>query len=239
MGEEYRPLGIYIPSYKRYDTIVTHTLLEYYKVVVRESEYELYAQTIPRENLIAVEDEKINSVSKVWNWVIENAEEDIICTLGDVMADVIYRLDKNERVTNPEIVTSEIERIAQLMVDLDIGYGCVDATIAPWNYNSEFAFAGTSGGICWINRKVYKSKFSDEIGYCCDTDVVFQELLKNRIVLKPKYFCSHGGTDTNKGGNSKKSRASMIASFERMKIKWGKYFDYDLRSNKIYIRVPR
>ena len=31
----------------------------------------------------------------------------------------------------------------------------------------------------------------------------------------------------------------MIASFELMKTKWGKYFDYDLKTNKIYVRVPR
>lgn len=237
--ENVRQLGIYIPSYNRADTIQTHKLLEYYKVVVRQSQAEEYAKSIPVKNIIAVEDEKINSVSKVWNWVIENAEEDIIATLGDDMPDAIYRLDFNEKITDKEIITSEIERIAQLIVDLGIGMGCVDASIAPWNYASEFAFSGTCGGIVWFNRQVYKSKFNDDIGYCCDTDVVFQELAKNRIVLKPKYFCSHGGTDTNKGGNSKKSRASMIASFELMKHKWGKYFDYDIKSNKIYVRVKR
>ena len=239
MAEQVRQMGIYIPSYNRSDTIATHKLLEYYKVVVRESEREKYLKVIPEENLISVEDEKINSVSKVWNWTIENAPEDIICTLGDDMNDCIYRLDYNEKITDPEVVTSELERIAQLMCDLDIGYGCVDATIAPWNYLQEFTFAGTSGGIVWVNKRIYKSKYNDDIGYCCDTDVVFQELCNNRIVLKPKYFCSHGGTDTNKGGNSKKSRASMIASFELMKNKWGKYFDYNLKSNKIYVRVKR
>lgn len=237
--ENIRQLGIYIPSYNRADTIATHRILEYYKVVVRKSQEEAYAETVPRENIIAVPDEEIDSLVKVMNWIPDNAPEDIICVLGDDMSDTVYRLDTNESVKDPETVTSEIERIAQLMVDLDIGFGCVDATIAPWNYNSEFAFTGTCGGIFWVNKKVYKARFNPEIGYCCDTDVVFQELLANRIVLKPKYFCSHGGTDTNKGGNSKKTRASMIASYELMKHKWGQYFDYDLKSNKIYVRVRR
>ena len=239
MSEAIRPLGIYIPSYRRYDTIVTHTLLEYYKVVVRQSEEELYKQVIPEENIIAVEDEKICSITKVWRWIAENAPEDIICLLDDDMADCIYRLDKNEYITDPEVVTSELERVAQLICDLDIGYACVDATPTPWNYQSEFAFKGTSGGIRWMNMRKFRAKILDEIGYCCDTDVVFQELLTNRIVLKPKYFCSHGGTDRNKGGNSKKSRASMVASFELMKTKWGKYFKYDLKSNKIFVMVKR
>lgn len=41
--------GIYIPSYGRADTISTHLLLEYYKVVVRKSQEEEYLEKIPRE----------------------------------------------------------------------------------------------------------------------------------------------------------------------------------------------
>lgn len=231
--------GIYIPSYKRADSISTHKLLEYYKVVVRESEKENYLKVIPKENLIAVPDEEINNIVKVVNWIVENAEEEVIAMIDDDMPDLIYRLDYNDRITDPEVITSEIERIAQLMVDLDIGYGAVDASIAPWNYSQEFTFAGTSGGLRWFNKKVYKARFDEKVGYCCDTDAVLQELLKNRIILKPKYFCSHGGTDTNSGGNSQKTRNDQIASFELMKHKWGRYFDYQLKSNKIYVRVKR
>lgn len=237
--EDVRKLGIYIPSYNRADTIMTHKLLEYYKVVVRKSQKEDYAKTIPEENIIAVEDEEINSLVKVCNWIAEKTEEDIVCLLGDDIPYMLYRMDYNVKLTSPEIITSEIERIAQLMCDLGIGYGCTDASIAPWNYDKEFNFAGTSGGVVWFNKRVYKSHFNEEIGYCCDTDVVFQELLKNRIVLKPKYLCDKGGTDTNKGGNSSKSREDMVVSFELMKQKWGKYFRYDLKSNKIYVMVPR
>lgn len=231
--------GIYIPSYKRADTIHTHTLLEYYKVVIRESEFEEYAKTVPVENLIPVKDELIRSAVKVMNWIIENAEEDYICVIDDDCPRFYYRMEKSVPIEDPEIITSEIERIAQLQMDLDIGWGCDDASNVPWGYDSEFSFKGTTGGIRWINRKKLKGRFLEEIGYCCDTDVVMQELLYNRIILKPKYLCPGGGADKNKGGNSKKSRESMIASFELMKTKWGKYFDYDLKTNKIYVRVPR
>lgn len=231
--------GIYIPSYSRADTITTHKFCEYYKVVVRESQYEDYCKTIPKENIIAVEDEAIKGVARVWNWIIENAEEDYICIIGDDCPYFVYRLDQNVILKDPEVITAEIERVGQLMIDLDIGWGCDDATNVPWGYDAEFTFKGTAGGINWVNRKKLVARFNEEIGYCCDTDVVFQELLKNRIILKPKYFCAGGGADKNKGGNSKKSRESMIASFEMMKAKWGKYFNYDLKSNKIYILVPR
>lgn len=231
--------GIYIPSYKRADTITTHLLLEYYKVVIRQSEYEDYLKTIPAENIIAVPDELICSVPKVWNWIIDNAEEDCFCIIGDDVPRFYYRMEKSEAITDPEVITSEIERIGQLMMDLDIGWGCDDATNVPWGYDAEFTFKGTTGGINWVNRHKLKARFDESVGYCCDTDVVMQELLINRIILKPKYLCPGGGADKNKGGNSKKSRESMIASFELMKSKWGKYFDYDLKTNKIYVRVPR
>jgi hypothetical protein len=238
--EDVRPFMIYIPSYRRSETISTHKLLEYYKVVVRKSEEEAYLKTIPKENLIAVEDDKICSVSKVWNWVIDNAPEDVIAVIGDDVDDFMYRLDLNRKIgRNKELITAEIERVAQMICDLDIGYGCDDATNTPWNYTAEFTFTGTSGAIVWVNKRKYKSRYNDEIGYCCDTDVVFQELLHNRIVLKPKYLCPVAGTDTNAGGNSSKSRQSMIDSFKLMKNKWGKYFRYDLKSNKIFIQVPR
>lgn len=236
---ENKNIGIYIPSYKRADTITTHNLLEYYKVIVRKSEEKQYLQVIPKENLIAVEDEKINDIKKVMKWIIENAEEQVIVTIDDDMKDVIYRLDTNEKVTDKEVVTSEIERIAQLLVDLKLGYGAVDASPTPWNYSAEFEFKGTTGGLRWINKECFKAKIDDEIGYCFDTDLLLQEVLKNRIVLKPKYLCSHGGTDTNKGGNSEKSRKDMLNSFQLMKRKWGKYFHYNLKKNTINILVKR
>ena len=239
MAEQLRKLGIYIPSYKRAETTTTYKFLEYYKYVVRESEYEQYRKVIPEENIIAVKDEEICNIVKVVNWIIDNSEEDIIAMVDDDMRDFVYRLDTNTSVTDPEIATSEIERIAQLMVDLDIGYGAVDASIVPWGYGSEFEFKGTTGGLRWFNKKVFKSKFNEDIGYCCDMDAVLHELLVNRIVLKPKYFCSHGLTDVNAGGNSQKKRSDQIASFEMMKHKWGKYFDYDLKTNKVYVRVRR
>lgn len=235
----YKPMGIYIPSYKRSQAITTHKLLEYYKVVVRKSEENDYLKVIPADNLIAVPDEEINNIVKVVNWIVDNAEEEVIAMIDDDMNDLIYRLDFNEKITDPEIVTSELERIGQLISDLDIGYAAVDASIAPWNYSQEFTFVGTSGGLRWFNKKVYKAKFDEEIGYCCDTDAVLQELLHNRVILKPKYLCSHGATDINAGGNSQKTRADQIASFELMKHRWGKYFDYQLASNKIYVRVKR
>lgn len=234
-----KSFGIYIPSYKRSDTITTHKWLEYYKVVVRKSEEEDYEKVIPKENIIAVEDKEINSLEKVLNWINENSKEDIICVLGDDVNYFQYRLDTNKKIEDKDLIIGEIERIAQLLDDLNVGYACITATGVPWGYDQEIAFKGTSGGMFWINKEKFKSKNDEEIGYCMDTNIVLNELLLNRIVLVPKYLTMVAGTDTNKGGNSGKTRDSMVTSFELMKKKWGKYFDYDLKTNKIFIRVKR
>jgi hypothetical protein len=230
---------IYIPSYKRAKTICTHKLLEYYTVVVRESEYDEYREVIPEENLWAVPDGEIDNIVKVVNYIVDHAPEDVICMIDDDIKNMVYRLESNVPLTDPEIITSEFERIAQLMVDLDIGYAATDATRTPWGYSAEYEFKGTSGGMRWFNKKCYKSRFLEEIGYCCDIDVVLHELLVNRIILKPKYLCTHGGTDTNAGGNSQKVREDQLASVNLMRQKWGKYYSFNEKTNKPRIAVKR
>ena len=65
------------------------------------------------------------------------------------------------------------------------------------------------------------------------------KLLFNRIILKPKYFCSKGLTDTNEGGASGKMRGDQVASINLMKNKWGKYFSYNLKTNVPHVNVKR
>ena len=232
-------LGVYIASYNRADTCTTHKLLEYGTYVVRKSEEEAYrANGIT--DIIGVEDELINSVVKVNDWIIHNTPEDIVCILDDDICHFYYRMWETVEITgDKELVSAEIERFAQLMADLDIGYGATDTTIIPYNYTQEFEFKGMSGAIRWVNKKAFKAKPNDELRFNWDLDVVLQELLLNRVILKPKYFCSKGKTDTNKGGLSDKKRGDQIACIERMKAKWGKYFQYDLKKNKPTIQVKR
>ena len=60
----------------------------------------------------------------------------------------------------------------------------------------------------------------------------------NRVILKPKYFCSKGLTDTNEGGASGKKRGDQVASINLMKSKWGKYFSYHGELRLLHPRNP-
>ena len=230
--------GIYVPSYKRADTTTTYMHIPQAVYVVRKSEESAYRDK-GIESVLSVEDSLIDNVVKVNQRLIDNAEEDIICVLDDDIRTFVYRVDTTTEITDHDIIISELERIAQLMLDLDIGYGAVDATAIPYNYTQEFDWKGSSGSTRWINRKVFKAKLDESVIYNFDIDIILQELLTNRITLKPKYFVSQGRADVNKGGNSEKKRADQIACITLMKKKWGKHFEYNLKHNKPFIHVKR
>lgn len=231
-------LGIYVPSYGRAKTTTTFQLLDYCTYVVRKSEEEEYrARGI--KDVWAVPDHEIDNLVKVTNYINDNSPEKIIFTIDDDVDYFMYRMDKNEKITDKETVMGEIERIAQLMLDLNIGFGAEDAAIAPWNYISEFTFKGTTGAMRWYNKDVYKSRFDEKVYHNCDLDVMLHELLVNRIILRPMYFCVKAGTDTNAGGNSSKTRQAQIDCALEMKRRWGKYFDYNWKNNKPKINVVR
>lgn len=230
--------NIYVPSYNRAATTKTFQWLEYCTYVVRKSQEEEYrARGI--ESIWAVDDHKIDNLCKVSNYIVDHSPEPIIFTIDDDVDHFIYRMDKNEKITDVEVIMSEIERIAQLMVDLGIGFGAEDASIAPWNYGAEFTFKGTTGAMRWYNKSVYKSKFREEVYHNCDLDVMLHELLVNRITLKPMYLCVKAGTDVNAGGNSSKTRREQEDCVCEMKRRWGKYFSYNFKTNKPAIRVER
>lgn len=232
--------GIYIPSYKRADLCCAHKLIEYGTYVVRKSEEAAYrARDLSPCTVMAVDDELICGLTEVNQWLIDNAPEDIICILDDDIRHFYYRLDQTEDIIDSETVTMELERFAQLMVDLNVGFGCVDSTAAIWNYDGAFCFKGTAGSTRWVYRKNFKAKCDKELEHNYDLDVVLQELMLNRIILKPRYFCSKGSTDTLAGGASGKLREEQVDTINLMKRKWGKYFTYDFKHNKPAIRVER
>lgn len=230
--------GIYVPSYHRAKTTTTYLHIPECTYVVRKSEEDAYKNKGVGK-IVSVDDELINNVVKVNQWLIDNAKEDVICVIDDDIKNFVYRTDVTMEIDDHDILIAELERIAQIMVDLGIGYGAVDATAIPYNYTKEFDWKGSSGSTRWINRKVFKAKLDESVIYNYDIDVILQELLKNRITLKPKYFVSRGGTDTNEGGNSSKKRGDQITCIELMKKKWGKHFKYDLKHNKPFVRVKR
>ena len=230
--------NIYVASTRRADKTIVHKLLEYCTFVVRKSEEEDYRKA-GITSIWAIEDSEINSFSKVHNYIIEHAPEDIVCVLDDDMAHFRYSLDHNVPINDIEVTTREIERLAQIQWDLGVGLLGTRITASPKNYNAEYHFSGMIGPIRIYNRKVLKARY-EHIRFFSDTDFVLQELLYNRIILRPDYFASDAKLETNKGGmNIRRNRKIQLELADYMSEKWGKYFSYRKENNTSKILVKR
>lgn len=233
--------AIYVPSYHRSNAIKTYHLLEKCTYVVRKSEEQAYLKAgIKKEDLWAIDDELINGGDVVVWYIIEHAPEDVFCICDDDFEDFKYMIDFCWDIgKDKSVITAEIERQLQLIYDLDIGLGFLMPTCIPYNYDREFAFKAIPGAVKFINKKVFSSKYDPAVAENFDIDMVLQELMNNRICLVPKYFYDKSKMDVNAGGNSERKRKDQEDSVANMKIKWGKYFDYNFEKNKPNIKVSR
>lgn len=234
-----KTLGIYVPSYRRANNIITEHLLNSCTYVVRKSEEKEY-KAAGVKNVLSVEDEEINCMSKVRQWIIDNTPEDIVIQIDDDISSIMYRLEETSDIEDKDVIDMEFLRIAQILEDLHLGFASITVTGKPWSYTQEFQFAGLCGGIYWFNKEWYKAKMDIKADVKEDTDKVLQELLYNRIIVIPKYLAMNAGIDTNDGGdNINKNTRKISECNEYMKMKWGRYYSFDEKKNTPKIAVKR
>lgn len=215
--------NIYVPSYRRADQIRTAELLEYCTYVVRESEKEAYEAA--GVNVLAAPDEEVQGIAAVHNWILENTPEEVVAIIDDDIKHFIYRSHDNTPVRDPEEITREIERLAQLAADLNLGHVTTPIEVNPKFFNCEFKFTGIVGPMKIYNKEAIGSRRVNDIPYLSADDFVLQECLYNRVILIANYFTQEVGLDTNKGGsNDEKSGKQWKVACETMQNKWGKYF---------------
>lgn len=232
-------------SYQRYDKILTQDLFEYCTYVVRESEAQQYRDAGVRSLLVIPADAPVwNFMSTLW-WTIENTPEDVIFIADDDIERWVYRMNDWKAIdeanfTNPaEVATSEVERIAQILVDLNLGLAYDGPQKALFAYDREWNFKGMPGHCRWVNKKALKAKFDRKDIASSDIDMAMQEMLLNRVTLQPKYFLSDAGQmEVNSGGETN-SREATYQNRLAMENKWGKYYQYDVRKNQAKINVKR
>ena len=229
-------------SYKRANAIKTKKLLEYCTYVVREDEAEEYRKA-GIDDLLVIPDGAVFSFMSTLYWIIENTPEDVIFVADDDIEKFIYRMKDVRNIENsdgsPDVTTatSEIERIAQVIVDLNIGLAFDQNSIAPYAYDAEFKFVGIPAHMRWINKKAFKAKYDRKDYAASDVDMMMQELLKNRVILQPKYMVCKAEMDLNEGAT--RTRKGHLVLIEALKNKWGKYYGYNYKRNIPIIHVKR
>lgn len=233
-------VGIYVPSCNRSENVHDRKLLpnSRFSYVVRKSQEKLYLSE-GCVNVIAVEDEEINSLGKVRQWIIDNAKEDVVIQVDDDVKSLRYVLKENTRELTDDEVVGELLRVSQIILDLDLGFASTAMNPDPRRANSEFVWKEITGGICWFNKKALKARYEREL-MKVDADFMLQELLYNRICVVPKYLGLMAEHDVNKGGNNvNKTYARLVSDNEYLKTKWGRHYGFDYKSNKTKINVKR
>ena len=232
--------GVYIPTCGRYGRgMITGKLFESPKHVVRKSEEQAYADA-GFVNIVAVEDKEIAGYAPVYNWIVDNAEEDVIVICDDDVKNFIYRTDTNVPITDVETCQAEFERLGQLIWDLDLGIAFGSATPTPYVYTSEFGWYGIPGAFKVVNRRCVKARMDTLLQRNTDIDYVLQELLKNRVCLNAKYLCDNPfEDDTTNTSGSKYNPTAIAASVEMMESRWGRHFSYNSKKNVPMIHVER
>lgn len=82
--------------------------------------------------------------AKVFAWIWRNAPEDVFAVIDDDIEKFMYRLDDLKDITDPVQVTSKIERLAQMLVDLNLGYLASPLDSNVKFYDRPFKFVGMS-----------------------------------------------------------------------------------------------
>ena len=234
--------NIYVMSYRRPERILSKHLFEYCTYVVREEEADAYRKN-GIDDMIVIPDGAVRSFMSTLYWIIENTPEDVLFISDDDIEKFVYRMDDtkyleiSDGIADKETVTSEVERIGQLIYDLNIGFAFDQPTMAPYGYDQEFRFVGMPGHIRWINKKALKARYDPKDPAASDVDMMMQELLHNRIILQPRYLCVKAGLDLNEGAS--RTREGHMILVEAMKNKWGKYYGYNYKRNIAQIAVKR
>lgn len=234
--------NIYVMSLSRYDQIMTKYVFEYCTYVVREEEAEKYREA-GIDKMLVIPKGEVHDFMSTFFWIVKNTPEDVICIVDDDVKEMLYRMDykapirKADGSLDPERATAECERIAEILYDLDLGLGYDNPQPAPYVYHSEFQFKGMPGHIRWVNKHAFKAKYNPEDPATSDIDMAMQELLLNRVILLPMYYCTSAKMDTNDGFTNR--REHHINLQYAMMNKWGKYYDFDWKKNTARINVDR
>lgn len=243
--------NIYVMSYKRAKITISHRNFNDCTYVVREFEADEYRDA-GITNLLVIPNgatlkngASVNGFMSTFFWILENTPEEVVCIVDDDIKSYHFRCKQGDidimknYANHKDIVENEIERLAQCLVDLDLGMLCTHPTLNPHSFVSEFEFVGAPGSTRIVNKKAFKAMFNPSDPATSDVDMILQELLKNRIVLRTSYFLT--GTLPNlvtQGGtsNSKKIQSDLHLA---IKNKWGRYFHYDEEHSFSRIKVKR
>ena len=237
-------------SYHRADITTSYKNFNSCTYVVRAEDEQSYRNVgisdllvIPKEAKLRNGDH-INGFMSSFYWILENSPEEVVCICDDDITSYNYRAAKSTNINTTyndykDIIESEIERLAQVLVDLKVGLLCTSPLATPYAFVKEFDLVGAPGSTRIVNKAFFKAKYSNADPANSDVDMVMQEILQNRIIMRCSYFYTVTLPNLKTQGGTENTSVIQDELHLAMKNKWRKYYQYDKSKSISRIKVKR
>ena len=243
-------LNIYVMSYHRATLTTSYKNFHKCTYVVREEDAESYREVGIEDMLVIPNDAKlrngdpINGFMSTFYWILENTPEEVVCICDDDILSYHYRSAKNTNVNITyedfkDRIEDELVRLAQILVDLRLGFLATNPLLTPYSFVREFDTVGSPGSTRIVNKAEFKAKYSNRDEANSDVDMVMQELIANRIILRSSYFLTQTLPNLKTSGGTANNKQIQDTLHLAMKNKWGMYYQYDEKKSISRIKVKR
>lgn len=210
-------------------------------IVTKDSDVEIYKKHFPENKVVSFPDDCFGRNHNIPNLIRKKFGEDIICLIDDDLKRVVI-FRTMEPVDDADFAYGKICDIAQIMADLSLPYATTSNDMRPYGRdNICFRPISTCGGIRFYNFLVgdeedFKNN-DDEFGMFADTEAEIRMLVKYRCILGFNHIVFHFDLQGKNTTNS--YSADIERCWTNMKLKYGKYFDYNPHKKTTTIRLKR
>lgn len=242
--------NIYVMSYHRANITTSYKNFHNCTYVIRKEDEEDYRRVGIEKILVIPSNAKlqngdpINGFMSTFYWILENTPEEVVCICDDDIKAYHYRSDKNININSTyedyrDRIEDELVRLAQIVFDLKLGILATNPLLTPYSFVKEFDIVGAPGSTRIVNKAEFKAKYSNYDKANSDVDMIIQELMTNRIILRCSYFLTETLPNLKTRGGTENTKGIQDNLHLAMKNKWGMYYEYDEKKSISRIKVKR
>jgi hypothetical protein len=195
-------------------------------IVVNKSEVPIYAEVVPKAQLVAHPEMKLIETR---NWIFDKFDNECIIQFNDDVQKLLSLGVKNKTYRDPEVIHAVILNTMQCAQDLGIGLFCWSLTpnsgmlfpdVRPFR-----AAAPCSAHAFGVRGQARNRRFDTTFRSCGDFDFTLETLLRDRLLLcDVRWHFDCGGMSRGKGGESGTFHSGEAeAGQAALRKKWGKY----------------
>lgn len=227
-------LNIVIPSYKRWDSLPGYDYFPSSKIVIPESQADLYIKKAGRDSkrFIVIPDDADGMLTKKRNWILKNVPRPLVMLDDDV--DKITMCEGGEyfkrygRAKQCIPLTSEqAEDVLRQIANLAYMWGCpmfgVNCNTDGRNYQQYKPFSLTQviNGPCQGHLE-HDLLYDEKMELKEDYDMSLQMLNKYKKILRANKYAYNAKHGDNKGGSAAfRTMEREIEACKAIEKKWG------------------